>query len=126
MNAIRTGLTSVTFRQKTIDEIVALAHMAQLDGIEWGGDLHVPAGDVQAARHAAKATADAGLSVLSYGSYFHGDEGEDFGRKLKEAGNQVEVHQIKDALHGFFALGIQFLHVRESFTYMNAFLQKEA
>ena len=59
MNAIRTGLTSVTFRQKTIDEIVALAHKAQLDGIEWGGDLHVPAGDVQAARHAAKATADA-------------------------------------------------------------------
>ena len=54
------------------------------------------------------------------------DEGEDFGRKLKEAGNQVEVHRIKDALHGFFALGIQFLHVRESFTYMNAFLQKEA
>lgn len=54
------------------------------------------------------------------------DEGEDFGRKLKEAGNQVEIHRIKDALHGFFALGIQFLHVRESFTYMNAFLQKEA
>ena len=27
------------------------------------------------------------------------DEGEDFGRKLKEAGNQVEVHRIKDALH---------------------------
>ena len=42
------------------------------------------------------------------------DEGEDFGRKLKEAGNQVEVHRIKDALHGFFALGIQFLHVREA------------
>ena len=52
MNAIRTGLTSVTFRQKTIDEIVALARKAQLDGIEWGGDVHVPAGDVQAARHA--------------------------------------------------------------------------
>lgn len=85
MNAIRTGLTSVTFRQKTIDEIVALAHKAQLDGIEWGGDLHVPAGDVQAARHAAKATADAGLSVLSYGSYFHGDEGEDFAPVLESA-----------------------------------------
>lgn len=54
------------------------------------------------------------------------DEGEEFGKRLKEAGNQVEMHRIKDALHGFFALGIQFLHVRESFTYMNAFLQKEA
>lgn len=78
MNHIRTGLTSVTFRKKEIDEIVDLARQAHLDGIEWGGDIHVPAGDVQAALHAARATADAGLSVLSYGSYFHGDEGEDF------------------------------------------------
>ena len=78
MNHICTGLTSVTFRKKGIDEIVDLAHKAQLNGIEWGGDIHVPAGDIQAAYCAAKATVNAGLSVLSYGSYFHGDEGEDF------------------------------------------------
>ena len=41
-----------------------------------------------------------------------------------EAGNEVEMHRIKDALHGFFALGIRFLHVQESFEYMNAFLEK--
>ena len=51
------------------------------------------------------------------------DEGEDYARKLKEAGNEVELHRIKGALHGFFALGIKFLHVQESFTYINAFLK---
>ena len=52
------------------------------------------------------------------------DEGEDYGRKLKDAGNRVEVHRIEDALHGFFALGIKFLHVQESFEYMNHFLSE--
>ena len=53
------------------------------------------------------------------------DEGEDYGKKLVEAGNYVEVHRIKDALHGFFALGIRFFHVQESFSYMNEFLKRE-
>lgn len=54
------------------------------------------------------------------------DEGEAYGEKLREAGNYVEIHRIKDALHGFFALGIRFLHVQESFEYMNEFLKREA
>lgn len=50
------------------------------------------------------------------------DEGEVFGRKLQAAGNRVEVHRIHGALHGFFALGIKFFHVQESFGYINKFL----
>ena len=53
------------------------------------------------------------------------DEGEAFGKKLKAAGNRVEVHRIAGAFHGYFALGIKFLHVQESFEYMNRFLEKE-
>ena len=53
------------------------------------------------------------------------DEGEEYGRRLKEAGNYVEVHRIPNALHGFFALGIRFLHVQESFEYINHFLEGE-
>lgn len=52
------------------------------------------------------------------------DEGEEYAKRLKEAGNEVELHRINGALHGFFALGIRFLHVQESFTYMNAFLKE--
>lgn len=51
------------------------------------------------------------------------DEGEDYAKKLQAAGNDVELHRIENAFHGFFALGIRFLHVRESFTYINAFLK---
>ena len=54
------------------------------------------------------------------------DEGEAFGRKLREAGSRVEVHRIKGALHGYFALGIAHLHVQESFQYINGFLKELA
>ena len=37
-------------------------------------------------------------------------------------GNQVEIHRISGAFHGFFALGFKFLHVQESFGYINQFL----
>lgn len=53
------------------------------------------------------------------------DEGEAYGEKLREAGNQVEMHRIKEALHGYFALGIKHLHVQESFDYINEFLKGE-
>ena len=52
------------------------------------------------------------------------DEGEVYGRKLQAAGNHVEVYRIHGAFHGFFALGIKFLHVQESFQYINGFLNK--
>ena len=52
------------------------------------------------------------------------DEGEEYGKRLKEAGNYVEIHRIQEALHGYFALGIKFLHVQESFEIMNKFLNK--
>ena len=52
------------------------------------------------------------------------DEGEEYGKRLKEAGNHVEIHRISDALHGYFALGIRFFHVQESFDIMNRFLSK--
>lgn len=52
------------------------------------------------------------------------DEGEAYGRRLKEAENRVEMHRIADALHGYFALGIKNLHVQESFDYINRFLEE--
>ena len=52
------------------------------------------------------------------------DEGEEYGKRLKKANNYVEIHRIPDALHGYFALGIRFLHVQESFDIMNRFLSK--
>lgn len=58
------------------------------------------------------------LHALSYGGI------EVDAKRLMDAGNEVEMHRIPDALHGFFAFGIQFLHVQESFAYINQFLGK--
>ncbi len=65
-----TGLTSITFRKLPANEIIDLVVRAGLDGIEWGGDVHVPPGDERLAREVGVATRDAGLCILSYGSYF--------------------------------------------------------
>ena len=53
------------------------------------------------------------------------DEGEDYGRKLREAGCRVRVERIEGALHGYFALGIQQFYVQESFRHINRFLSVE-
>ena len=75
---LKTGLTSVTFRNLGIEQIVSLAGAAGADSIEWGGDIHVPPGDLSAARRAAAASARAGLAVSSYGSYWCAGKSEDF------------------------------------------------
>lgn len=64
------GLVSVTFRKLTRPEIVGLVAKAGLNGIEWGGDLHVPHGDLDQAREARRLTVEAGLRVAAYGSYY--------------------------------------------------------
>lgn len=67
---IYTGVVSVTFRKLSPKEIVELASKAGLDGIEWGGDVHVPHGDTACAREVYKMTNESGLKVASYGSYY--------------------------------------------------------
>lgn len=75
---ITTGLVSVTFRKLSPAEVVRVAIRAGLGGIEWGGDVHVPHGDVDTARHVRTLTENAGLRVLAYGSYFRCTPNEDF------------------------------------------------
>ena len=74
-----TGLCSVTFRGLSPQAIVEAAVKAQIDAIEWGGDVHVPPGDAVLAAEVRRMTESAGLRVSSYGSYyragcFHGAE----------------------------------------------------
>lgn len=53
------------------------------------------------------------------------DEGEAYGRRLTEEGNEVKVYRMKDALHGFFALPKHFVHVKRSYEMINKFLKNE-
>jgi len=67
---ITPGLVSVTFRKLSPAEIVGLMRQAHLQAIEWGGDIHVPAGDRTGARDVRRRTEDAGLTTVAYGSYY--------------------------------------------------------
>jgi 3-dehydroshikimate dehydratase len=66
----RPGLVSVTFRSLSPEQIIKLTVEAGLAGIEWGGDIHVPHGEVEKAIEVRRLTTDAGLRVASYGSYY--------------------------------------------------------
>lgn len=66
---IRPGLCSVTFRDLDVPAVVDHARAAGLECLEWAGDVHVPPGDLTAARTARVLTEQAGLAVASYGSY---------------------------------------------------------
>lgn len=83
---IRLGLCSVTFRKLAPAAILTLARRASLDAIEWGGDIHVPHGDVKTARIVRRMTDDEGLEISSYGSYYRvGQDPERFEDVLASA-----------------------------------------
>jgi sugar phosphate isomerase/epimerase len=63
------GLCSITFRTLPADDVLALAARAGVEGIEWGADVHAPPGGDAGVTALGARTRDAGLSVVSYGSY---------------------------------------------------------
>lgn len=76
MPHFKSGLVSVTFRSLSVPDIIDLAVEARLDVLEWGGDIHVPAGDIAHARDVRRWTEDAGLYCAAYGSYYRLGQGE--------------------------------------------------
>jgi sugar phosphate isomerase/epimerase len=83
------GLVSITFRSLAPEEIIRLAAQAGVQSIEWGGDVHVPAGEVDRAREVGRWTREAGLMVSAYGSYHRlgggGSDAAPFERVLASA-----------------------------------------
>ncbi|HLQ72231.1 MAG TPA: TIM barrel protein [Bacillota bacterium] len=85
---IKLGLCSVTFRERSVEEVIDVAQKAGLQGIEWGADVHVPPGNLRRAMKVYDKTVAAGLEVSSYGSYYrlgHPDLGESFEDVVKTA-----------------------------------------
>lgn len=70
MKVFKTGMVSVTFRKYSPEQVIAVTQRAELEGIEWGGDIHVPHGDIDNAKKIGRLTREAGLEVISYGSYY--------------------------------------------------------
>lgn len=83
-SAFHSGLMSVTFRQKAIQEVVDIVVRAGLESITWAGDSHVLPDETAAAERARVACATASVRVEGYGSYWRGD-GSDFAPTLGAA-----------------------------------------
>jgi 3-dehydroshikimate dehydratase len=79
MGKIFPGLVSITFRQLSVAGVIDLASRAGLSGIEWGGDLHVPHGNLEEASRVSALTQEAGLQVAAYGSYYRVGNSENDG-----------------------------------------------
>ena len=83
---MKPGLVSISFRKLSWQDTLSLAKTAGLEAIEWGGDVHVPHGDVALAREVGEATRAAGLEVAAYGSYYRlGEPAPDFSDVLASA-----------------------------------------
>lgn len=52
------------------------------------------------------------------------DEGEAYGYKLKEFGNDVKVYRVKDAIHGFFSTSINIEQQSKAYKWINDFLNE--
>lgn len=85
------GLCSVTFRDKSVDEIVDIAVENGLNFIEWGADIHLPPGDFGKAERVKKICNKNNI-LCSYGSYFKYKEDDDINLILETA----EVLGAKD------------------------------
>jgi sugar phosphate isomerase/epimerase len=96
---LRTGLVSITFRTLTPRQVVDLVQRGGLASIEWGGDVHVPPGDAAQAQAVREMTADAGLAVSVYGSYY----------RLRD--DAEEDHPFAAVLESAVALGAPVIRV---------------
>jgi 3-dehydroshikimate dehydratase len=67
------GMVSVTFRSLSPRRIIELAAQAKLAAIEWGGDVHVPHGDLSTAMSIRRMCESSGIAISAYGSYFRAD-----------------------------------------------------
>ncbi len=82
---VNKGLCSVSFRLLSVEEIIRQVKENGLNCIEWGGDVHVPVNDTENAERVRKLTLEAGLKILSFGSYYKCESAEGFEAVSKAA-----------------------------------------
>ncbi len=80
---LRGGLVSITFRRLSAEDVAVLLAKSGLRGIEWGGDVHVPHGDLRRARDVRAVSESNGLIICAYGSYYRAGESEKDGLSFR-------------------------------------------
>ena len=64
------GLTTVTFRNKSLSEIMKISKQNKIKYIELGGDVHCKPMNMEDINNAISLKKKYGINIISYGSYF--------------------------------------------------------
>jgi sugar phosphate isomerase/epimerase len=73
------GLCSISFRKLSVKDIIEAAVKGGIEVIEWGGDAHVPHGDIETAKKVRDLTLSSSLKIETYGSYYRAGVSESEG-----------------------------------------------
>ena len=92
------GLVSATFRSKSTAEILKICEKTAIRAIEWSENAHVQTGGGRHTTELAGQTADAGLEVAAYGSYYR-------------LGTPDNIDAFKSSLESAHALGAPIIRV---------------
>lgn len=95
-NKLIPGLVSVTFRQLSPEDIIDITYASGLKAVEWGSDVHLPAGNADTAEFIRKRSDDTGIMPISYGSYYgKGESGYDMFSKLVNTAKAIGTDNIR-------------------------------
>ncbi|MBE6542514.1 MAG: sugar phosphate isomerase/epimerase [Ruminococcaceae bacterium] len=92
---LKCGLVTVTFRSFDRKNIVRAAKNAGLSLLEWGGDIHVPPLDSYAIGEAVQLTAENGLSITAYGSYYSCTDDEEKMRSAVDTASLLGAETVR-------------------------------
>ena len=89
------GFTTTSFRQiKSLEKIVNIAFRAEIDCIEWGGDIHVKS--VADALRAKELCDRAGIRINSYASYYRvGCKNADEWKKICQIASAMGARSVR-------------------------------
>lgn len=95
MIIVQFGFTSTSFRQiKSLEKIVDIAVKAEIDCIEWGGDVHVRS--IADARKAKELCDKAGIRINSFGSYYRvGSKNADEWKEICEIASTMGARSVR-------------------------------
>lgn len=79
------GIVSATFKNLSIDDVIAIACRNKLSAIEWSENHHIEIGNTAQASGVKAKCLDAGISIASYGSYYRLGKAMDFQPSLENA-----------------------------------------
>lgn len=90
------GFTTVTFRNLSRRQICEIAVKNGIKSIEWGGDVHLPPGDLDACQEVISLQKEFGLKAASYGSYYRlGDDDDNLWKQVTDSATAIKADTIR-------------------------------